>query len=92
MDLFLAAREHVGGRDVADCRMESFVVVVVDVFLGDPVGIFRREWGLGVDAVVFVAEVEALDLPVGLRVVGRGGDVGVVGGFQEAVELTGGEL
>ena len=75
----VAAVELVLGRDVADGAVQADGVVVGDVIGHDAAGVVERQRHLDADAIALEGLVPAFDLAVGLRVVGRGSDMGHAG-------------
>ena len=80
------------GCDVTDGGMESDVVVVIDEFGDEALSLLEVEGGAGADAIGFEGFMPALDLAVGLGVVGGGFDVGEPGKPDEFLEVFGNEL
>ena len=91
-DLLVAAFELVLGRDVADGAVQADGVVMVDVIGHDAAGVVERQRHLDADAFALEGLVPAFDLAVGLRIVGRGFDVGHAGDADELLEVLGDEL
>ena len=92
MDGLVVAEEFVVGRDVTDGTVQADVVVMRDVVGDDAAGILERQRHLDADAIALEGFVPAFDLAVGLRVVGRGADMGHAGDADEFLEVLGDEL
>ena len=91
-DFLVASFEFVLGRDVADGAVQADVVVMGDVIGRRAAGVVERERHLDADALALDGFVPAFDLAVGLRIVGRGSDVGHAGDADELLEVLGDEL
>ena len=87
VDLVLAARHTVARGEVADGAVQTGVVVVVHE-AGDGVAGLLKGGRLGdADGAALDGLVVALDFTVGLRIVGRGSDVGHAGDADEFLEV-----
>src|SRR5438132_10759144 len=65
---------------------------MADVAGDQPARVFQRQGHLGADAIALEGAVEAFDLAVALRIVGRGFDMGHAADTDELFEVLGDEL
>src|SRR4051812_45375487 len=72
----VAAGEAVGGGDVAQRAVEAGGVIMIDELPDDALGVFEGQRSFGTDGLLLEGAMEALQLAVALRIVGRGQDVG----------------
>src|SRR5690606_4632870 len=91
-DLLLAPCELVRRRDVADRAVQADRVVVLDERADDLARLLEGRRRLGPDRGHLERPVPPLDLPVGLRVVRRGADVGHARQADEDLEVARDEL
>lgn len=91
-DRRFAAGELVGGCDVADRAAPSHVLVVFDEAVDESSRFVEREGQVVPQAIAFERAVPALELAVGLRVVGTRSDVGNAVQADELPKIFGQEL
>src|SRR5258708_6679910 len=91
-DFGLAAGETIDWGDIAEGAVQTGGIVMVDELCGDAVGVFEGERGFGADGLLLERAVEALELPIALRVMRRAKDVGGLPEADEALEVAGDEL
>lgn len=92
MDGYIVAEELVVGGDVADGAVQAGMVVMGHILGDDAAGVVERQGYLDADALAFDGFVKAFELAVGLRVIGRGPDVGHASDADEFFEILCDEL
>ena len=91
-DLLVPPFEFVLGRDIADGRMQTNRVVVLDELADESPGVFQGQRRTRTDAFFLEDAMPALDLAVALGIVRRGADVGHAAQTDELLEVPGDEL
>ena len=91
VDGSVVAEELVVGGDIADGTVQTDLVVVLDVIGDDPSRVFQRQRDLGANALALDRFVEAFELAVALRIIGRSPDLGHAGDANELLEVFGDE-
>lgn len=91
-DPLVSALKPVSWWDVADRAVEAVLVVVIDESCDDVAPIVEAQRCSWPDALALQGPVVALDLAVGLGVVGRSLDVTDTDGTDEGLEVSGDEL
>ena len=90
-DLFSTGK-LVSRGDVADRRVKAHGVVVFNEASHEATGVLEVQGNPWADAIGFERLVPALDLPVALRVIGRGAHMGQTRDANELFEIAGHEL
>ena len=91
-DSLFFAGEFVRWGDVAYRRVKAHGVVVFNEASHEATGVLEVQGDPWADAIGFERLVPALDLPVALRVVGRGAHMGQTRDANELFEIAGHEL
>ncbi len=91
-DRAMPVGKTVGRGDVTERTVEADLVVMVDEGTGDSFGVFEAQRGLWADGLLLEGAMEALDLAVALRIMGRAKHVGGLEVADEGFEVLGHEL